>query len=63
MPFSEELVPVLDDLGGILAVGTRHVTAESTHLMAGTYEIHVVFLKEARDDVRTKGEGHAAVVF
>ena len=30
--------------------------------MGTTDEVHVVFLQEARDDIGTKGKGHAAVV-
>jgi len=33
------------------------------HLMRTAYEIHVVFLQEAGNDIRSEGEGHAAVVF
>ena len=48
--------------GDKLSFGEKLV-AVLNDLMRSADEIHVVFLQEARDDVRAEGEGHTSIVF
>lgn len=48
--------------GDELAFG-KELVAIFDHLMGTTDEVHVVFLQEARNHIRTKGEADASIVF
>ena len=60
LSLGEELVSILHDLSAHLAFG--QALAGMTHLVCSADQIHVVFLQEPRDDVRTERERDSSIV-
>jgi hypothetical protein len=60
LSLGEELVSILHDLSAHLAFG--QTLAGITHLVCSADQIHVVFLQEPRDDIRTERERDSSIV-